>query len=382
MPTQYELLGAANVNGIMQGLQDQRLLPPTINWVRKRVPLVPAVDEEIMARFIGTPVVADIIADDAKAVVYSQGRFQVETTKIPNLKYGIGVNQSTLNQLDRLQRGFAPPEDKGMFEDWKNRTVEAVRNGVLMRMEILTVAMLIDALNYDRLGIKLSGVTWGMPTDLKVTPSVAWDTAGSATPVNDVYGILLTARVRYGISFNRITMSTTAFRYMIATTEFQNKAKAFLPANLTAANLPIANLAQQQSLAEATLGVSIEIDDRRYWQQAADGSLSNIPILPITTVLLTDSRNDGDGGVYDFANGVVTESIVSDAVGGALAQGLPVSRGPVAYVTPASPNLNPPGYIVWGVARGFPRKRLLQSSATLSVGTFADSISTAVPFPA
>jgi hypothetical protein len=73
---------------------------------------------------------------------------------------------------------------------------------------------------------------------------------------------------------------------------------------------------------------------------------------------------------------------VSDAVGGALAQGLPVSRGPVAYVTPASPNLNPPGYIVWGVARGFPRKRLLQSSATLSVGTFADSISTAVPFPA
>jgi hypothetical protein len=35
--------------------------------------------------------------------------------------------------------------------------------------------------------------------------------------------------------------------------------------------------------------------------------------------------------------------------------------------------------VVWGVARGFPRKYINAASAVLTVGTFTDTISTAVP---
>jgi hypothetical protein len=51
---------------------------------------VPADDDEIMARFIGFPLIADLIADDAKAVTYSFGKFQFESYKIPKLKVGVG----------------------------------------------------------------------------------------------------------------------------------------------------------------------------------------------------------------------------------------------------------------------------------------------------
>jgi hypothetical protein len=54
--------------------------------------------------------------------------------------------------------------------------------------------------------------------------------------------------------------------------------------------------------------------------------------------------------------------------------------GPIAYATPADANLNPPGVVYWGVARGFPRKHLLQASAVLTVGTYSDLIAVGEPF--
>jgi hypothetical protein len=82
-----------------------------------------------------------------------------------------------------------------------------------------------------------------------------------------------------------------------------------------------------------------------------------------------------------MANGVVTESIVARVARTSVIGNLESSYGPVAYVTPSDPNLNPPGIVHWGVGRSFPRKHVLQSSAVLSVGSFSDIVSTAVPFP-
>jgi hypothetical protein len=52
MATRYEFLAAARITNIMQGLQDPRLLPQQLIW-NQRIPDVPAMDEEIMARFVG-----------------------------------------------------------------------------------------------------------------------------------------------------------------------------------------------------------------------------------------------------------------------------------------------------------------------------------------
>jgi hypothetical protein len=176
-------------------------------------------------------------------------------------------------------------------------------------------------------------------------------------------------------------MDTTTFRYMVATAEFQAKAKVFVPPQLTFTNLNLMDLSQQQNLAEATLGMTIELNDSRYWSQDANGTATSAPFHPVGKVILSASQNDNDPGVWDFANGVVTESIVADLVDTAMFGGLGGAQyGPVSYATPANHNLNPPGIVYWGVARGWPRKHLLQVNAVLTVGSYGDLIAVGEPF--
>lgn len=374
MPENLRFLQATRVNAIMQALQDVRTMPPSLPW-SARIPDVPALDAEIMARFVGQMQIADLISDDAQAVIYQAGRFTFESSAVPNLKHGAAMTQAMLNQLAALDARV--PADAGIFSQYENRTIDGLLTGIRWRKEALFIAMLIDGFSYDRLGIKMASVTWGMPSDLKITSSVTWDNVATATPVADLLAAKLVAQTRYGITFNRVSMTTTDFRYMVATTEFQNKAKLFLPAQLSFTNLALANLPQQQALAESTLGMTIEMNDGRYWSQDSYGTPTSAPFHPVGKVILTDSTNDGNAGAWDFANGIVTESIVSSLVDTGMIGNLGgAQRGPVAYATAANQQLNPPGVTYWGVARGFPRKHLLQSSAVLTVGTYGDLIAT------
>jgi hypothetical protein len=227
MAENLRYLQSARVNTIMDALQDSREMPPELVW-SNRIGDVPALDEEIMARFVGRMQIADLIADDQAAVIYQAGKFNFESTAVPNLKHGIGLNQSMLNQLRSLAGRV--DQDMGIFSNYENRTVDSLLTGIRWRKEALFVAMLIDGFSYDRLGIKMSNVTWGMPSDLKITVSITWDNPTTATPVSDLLTAKLVGKTRYGIDFDRVSMPTTDFRYMIATTEYQNKAKQFLPA--------------------------------------------------------------------------------------------------------------------------------------------------------
>lgn len=378
MAENLRFLRAVRVNTIMQALQDTREMPAQLVW-SNRINDVPTLDEEIMARFVGRMQIADLIADDAQAVVYQTGKFNFESSAVPNLKHGAAMTQAMLNQLRSLEGTVQ--NDMGIFSAYENRTVEGLLTGIRWRKEALFIAMLIDGFSYDRLGIKMTNVTWGMPSDLKITVSTTWDTAGSATPVDNILSAKLVGQTRYGITFDRVSMTTTDFRYMIATTEYQNKAKQFLPPQLSFTNLSLANLTQQQALAEATLGMTIELNDSRYWTQDDKGVQTSAPFHPVGKVILTSTANDNQDTVWDFANGIVTESVVADLVDTAMIGGLGGPQyGPVAYATVANAQLNPPGVVYWGAARGFPRKHLLQSSAVLTVGTYGDLIAVGEPF--
>jgi hypothetical protein len=76
---------------------------------------------------------------------------------------------------------------------------------------------------------------------------------------------------------------------------------------------------------------------------------------------------------WDWGNGVVTESIVSSLIGAPALGEAPArldlggSYGPLGYYTAQSPDMNPPGVNGWAVARGWPRKHVLESSAVLTV---------------
>jgi hypothetical protein len=383
MPENLQILSVARVNAIMQGLLDVRTIPQELVW-NKRVPDSPATDGEILARWTQRMQIADLIADDQKAVAYASGKLSYESYTIPNIKHGAILTQEQLNQLNSIRAGGQLTGDGA---DYFNNTENAIVNGLLLgidqRKEALKLAMLLDGFSYDRLGIKMSNVTWGMPSDLKVTltGTDTWDAPSTATPVTQIQTLLRIARVRYGMNFNRITMSLTAFNYLIGTAEFQTKAKLIPMISLLGgtAPLPLQNTEFMRPLVANVLGVAeLEIYEARYWSQGEDGTLTSAAYLPINKVLFTQTANDGNPMVYDFANAVVTESLLPQgAVTGMIGNFANAVRGPVAY---ASSEHNPPQIAYWGVARGIPRKKLLQSSAVMTVGTFTDLIPTTDPF--
>lgn len=384
MPAGYEQLTVLRVRRVMAALQDIRLLPQRHLWL-SRIPTVPAVEGEIMARWIERRQIADIVTDDAKAAVYQSGKFSLETTAIPNIKLGANFTQSQLNQIAMLSADGIPmmPDASGLGGDILRRKLEFLLQGIRDQMEYMVTAMMLDSYNWDRLGIKIQNLSWGMPSDLKFTPAIPW-TSTSATPVTDFFTLNLTADQRYGRRFTRATMSRQAFQYMIATTEFQNKARTFLAPNVSFVNLTMTDLDYQHRLAQNVIGLSIEFNDTRYWTQDTSGLFTSNRYQPLNKVILTDPADDNDATTWDFANGHVTESMVSGLLPN---QGTNMvgrfdgpARGPTGYCT-VPPDLNPPMATVWGVARGFPRKYMLQASALMTVApAMVDSIPVTDPF--
>jgi hypothetical protein len=388
-PAQIGFFGAARITGIMQGLSDPRLLPIPLTW-NARVPDVDGVDEEVTAKYVGTLLIADLIADDAKAVTYTQGRFQFQTTQVPNIKMGIGMNQAMINALQRIRAmGGVPNDDVGFFTNRYNQNLADVKFGVQLRKEVFKLGMLLDGFSYDRLGIKMNNVSWGMYSDLKTTSSPGWSST-SGVGLTEIQNVRSTAQQRYNINLNRATMSTPALRALVAQTEFQTQVKNVYLTNLLGGPAPTAPLQGDpllKRLAEWVIAGTgepffIEIDDRRYWFQDNNGAITSNRLHPINKVLLTSTANDGNSAAYDFCNCPVTESLVANAVGGApsvIGGGLPAGRGPIGYATLADQNLNPPGIVSWGVARGAPRKHMNQSSAVLTVGALSETFDTSVP---
>ncbi len=385
-PAQVAFFSSARVTGIMQGLTDPRLLPQPLIW-NARVPDVPAVDEEATAKYVGTLLIADLIADDQKAVTYSQGRFQFERYQVPNLKMGIGMNQAMINALQRIQAmGGVPNDDVGYFTNRWMQNVADAKYGVELRKEVFKIGMLLDGFSYDRLGIKMSSVSWGMYSDLKITSSPAW-TSTSGLPITDINLLRSTAQQRYGITLNRATMTTPDLRAMVATTEFQTQVKNVYLTNLLGGPAPTATLQGDpllKTLAQLVIAgtgeaFTIELDDRRFWSQDAAGAITSNRFHPIGKVLLTSTANDGNSNAYDFANCPVTEGIVGSMFPSNVMGGIQQGRGPIGYTTLADASLNPPGTVTWAVARGCPRKHMAQASGYVSTGVSSETFDTSVP---
>jgi hypothetical protein len=81
--------------------------------------------------------------------------------------------------------------------------------------------------------MKIANANWRFPSDLQITVSIPWTDAANSTPVADTLAAKLVGSIRYGVNYTRMRMSTPAFRYAVATTEYQNKAKTFIPPQLT-----------------------------------------------------------------------------------------------------------------------------------------------------
>jgi hypothetical protein len=363
--TNWRLLQSARLSRIVGRLAAQLDIQRPLRFL-DRLPMVPAFNDELLGRFTGKVIAADLVADDQKALVHSSMSLDIVSTALPNVKIGEMVPQKFLDRLQALEA--APPaRGEAMVTDFELQLAQKLVLSVRMRLNALACAMMIDTFSYNRFGVQLAGATWGMPSALKVTPATAWANI-AATPITDVLGIVTTARQTYGVEFNKMTLGTSDFSNMVKTTQFANMATITLNAGflMTPAGLVSGDLPGMRQIASRMLNMDIELDDAVIQERNNAGALTATRVLPQFNVLFSRKEDEGRGEVMDMANGFVTESLVNGMVGAV--EGLAGDqRGPVAYYT-APPDLNPPQITAWAVSKAFARKSVPEATGVLIVG--------------
>lgn len=360
-----QLLDSTRFTAVIRDTQERFQRNQPLRFL-DRTRVVPADDDEIIGTFTGQVFTADLVADDQAAAVYEAGTLTLATTTIPNLKAGKRFSQSLISRLDRIRSNGGTRDDAGYFGNWESRAAADLLLGVRERMNALICAMWLDNNVYNRHGIVVSG-SWGMPSDLKFTPTNLWTDATNADPITDILTAKQYGADNYGEVYDRLTLSTADLRNAFATAKF----KAYI-GGLTSVNAPLVagNFSSRDPrfinfLSEAT-GVEIEVDDKQTTVQSAAGARSTTRVLPAGKAILSCKADDNTGAGMDFANAVVTEGRVAGILG--LGGNIPTGEqyGPMAYYT-GDPQLNPPNLIAWGVARGFPRKFRPSATSVITV---------------
>ncbi len=365
--SQMRFLSVVRLNRIIGTLAAELEIQRPLIYLQ-RLPIVNAFDDELIGRFTGRIIAADLIADDQMATIQESMQIEISTNAAPNIKIGQRLGQKLLNRIAAMEAGNMSVEGQNVLKDWDNNLAENLLLGVRWRMNVLACAMMTDSLTYDRWGIKISNATWGMPANLKVTAGVAWSNPSTATPINDILGMDQVARLAYGIEYDKVTMTTPDFRNMIQTTEFANRASLFTSAMflLTPAAIETKNDPMMLTLAQKMLGKTIVLDDFQFNTRGNDGTLSvGQRALPIGKVLFSRAQDEGDGNIMDMANAVPTEARVANMIGSI--DGLGGEQfGPIAYYSGRA-DLNPPDMVAWAAAKAFPRKFIPEATAVLTV---------------
>lgn len=380
MPAGLEQLSVQRLTKVIDALQDERDKPQELVFYN-RIASVPAEDDEIMGRFIGRAQIADLVADDGVAGVYNLGKIQTYVNEPANVKVGTSLTQSYINRLCAVKAN-----NRDLVDQMITRQTDSLRLGVLQRIETLLIGMVLDGFAYNRLGIVISGATWGMPSDLKMNAALAWAAnPTTATPIDDILFAKRYASIRYGAVYNRIDMATAAMNVMFKTTDFQNRAKFLLQNNYSIpANLSLNDTDKQKMLAQSILGMQINLVDGRYWSKSPAGVNTSASFWPLSKLNFSNTADDHKPDVQDWADGETTESRVSalagesNRIGGTIGRFEGGQRGVCGYAT--LEGMNPPNVSQWAVARGWPRKHVLYANATLDIGTITDDIPVSEPF--
>ncbi|MBS1702910.1 MAG: hypothetical protein JST12_14695 [Armatimonadetes bacterium] len=364
-----QFLNTTRIAQITSEIEDIRGIPTDLLGLQ-RVPVVDCDQDEIWMRQGGRTISADIIADGAEAVIKSMPQVRLELEHVPNIKGGRALNQTDLQKLIRLETSGLPG-DYASANSMLNRHVDDALRGCKLTMNFIIWGMLQNSLSYDKNGFKVTNFNWGTPTDLVVTPAALWTDTTNGKPITDVNTLAELGRVKYGVRYDRITLSTTALRNASKTDEFKTQAANRIAVGgsttVAGALLTAMSIEDLKKIAGAIWGLEVVIYDDTMDIQAVDGTITATRFLAVNRVVLDSTSNDNNRNVMDFGNAPVDEATVASIIGhkspviGSLTAG---ERGPLAY---AEGEFNPPRIAIWAVTKGFARKHKETATAVLIV---------------
>jgi len=368
--TKTDFFSTTRITRLVQTLASELEVSQPLTFLN-RTPIVPVLDDiDILGSYSGPIFAADLITEDAEAVVVEGGRFEQNASiaSIPKIKIGQRVSESIIRRLTQLKQGIQLAGDTSVVTGWELDFATTLIRSVRERENALCAAMMLDNHTYDRLGVKLSG-SFGAPSAMKVTllGGDKWTPANTATmtPVDDLQMLVQTATVDFSKTFNRATMSTLAFSRMTSSAEFTERVRLMMglqPGEFYLSPYDTQNL---QNYFTRITGLQLELEDNSMRVRNVNGGSTQTRYLPANQVLLSRTEDDNNRGAFDFANGIVTESIVAPLIAGAPDFG-GEQVGPVAYYD-GNISLNPPDLKCWAVARGFPRKHDKNATAVITV---------------
>lgn len=368
--TKTDFFSTTRITRLVQTLANELEVNQPLTFLN-RTPIVPVLDDmEILGSYSGPIFAADLITEDAEAVIVEGGRFEVSAsvTSIPKMKIGMRVSESMLRRLTQLKQGIQLAGDVSVITGWELDFATNLVLGVRQRMNAICAAMMLDNHTYDRLGVKLSG-GFGAPDELKVTvaPGESWiaSNAAGARPITHLEELVRTARVDFGKTLNRVTMSTLAFQRITASDEFAERARLLLRLEPSQFSLGLLGDAQLVTAFQQMTNLTLELEDNQMRVRNPNGSSTQSRYLPANQVLLSFTGDDNNRTAFDFANGIVTESIVAPLIAGAPDFG-GEQVGPVAFYN-GNRELNPPDLRCWAVARGFARKHDKNATAVITI---------------
>lgn len=410
----YDLLAVTKLRGIWNELKDIRSVSSDLRWTKGtdgrlgnvtpsasgRIPLVNATHGEIFARISDRVTIAPLVNYNQAAPLKTQNvTVRLEQSTIPKIKHGTKLDEEMLNVLARIENSLSGvealnSEDANTFLQYEINQLDNLADGVDWRIEQMAISMLVDSFVYNAGGVNYS-ITWNTPAEFKLTPSTLWGdgTAGishgaaTATPFSDIWTLMTNLQQKYGVTYNRMSMSYQTFQYILNTTEFKNLAPIYLARfgfAPTVSQLPFNDTALMKQFVTSMFSgqMEIEFDDRVVMQELPD--LSNwvappgtpaatqyVRLMPANKVILSNVQNDGDRRIWDIANAPVIEALpgmIPGLIGGSTGDATGNGRyGPFPYASAASLNANPPGKELWVVQDAIPRKKALDANAVLTV---------------
>jgi hypothetical protein len=365
-----DFISNIRINKLVQTLANKLEIGAPLTFLG-RTPLVDVLDDaEILGSYSGSIFAADLITDDAEAVVVDSGRYEMtgRVTSIPNIKIGARVSQSMINKLAMLSRNIELVGQQDLITGWENQLAQNLVTGVRQTMNYLCAAMFLDGIVYDRLGVKLTG-TFGHPAELKQTlvGGRVWSVANKSTmkPIEDLQIMTQSTAPLLGKSYNRVTMATATFQLIIQSDEFAERVRLYLRLDPDQFSLSIYDVPNMKNMFQAITGLTLELEDTTFRVRNTNGTSTVQRVLPDDKVLLSNSTDDNDSSKFDFANAIVDETVVAPLIEGAPKLGGP-QVGPVSYYR-GNPELNPPDLRAWAVAKGFPRLHEKVATAVIDV---------------
>lgn len=372
----YDLLAPGNITRVMQESQDKLILPMPLKWY-ERAAKVNASDDEMTLKEKSYVYAADIISADSRALIRDAGEFKFERHGINKLKHGFALSESMIKTIRRIEANRFLEGDVISFQGMVARRQKELQLGIQQRVESMINGMLCDDYEYRRFGIEVEG-SWGMPDDLKFTPTNDWEDAANATPLQDMITVLHYGQRHWGEMYNRITLTYAALANIVATTEFKDTYKAEkYNWNVGNASIDAGNVNPMNRLGFLSAYISSQVEwevvvetDEGHFREFSPSTLKAPGRFhPDNKVYFTSTNDDGTSAGWDVANGETVEALLGQIHAGNIIGGNfnGVSAfGPIGYTTLADPNLNPPGMVIWAAAWQAPRRHRDTCSALLT----------------